>query len=77
MVRKKITTEINKVIAKERLRLMKEEKKRKKELKKPIKVKAILKKSRATLTIPDYKAPSILGDENRFFRGQIKSGGFL
>ena len=31
----------------------------------------ILKKSNMGVNIPDYKAPSILGDENRFFKGEF------
>lgn len=35
-------------------------------------LKKILKKSRPVVKIEEYKAPSILGDENRFFKGEIK-----
>jgi hypothetical protein len=31
----------------------------------------VLKKNSMTVTIPDFKAPSILGDENRFFKGEM------
>ena len=31
----------------------------------------VLKKSNMGVNIPDYKAPSILGDENRFFKGEF------
>lgn len=44
----------------------------KKALSKPIKSKKILKHSTMTATIQDYKAPSILDDENRFFKGQME-----
>ena len=31
----------------------------------------VLKKSNMGVVIPNYKAPSILGDENRFFKGEF------
>lgn len=31
----------------------------------------VLKKSNIVVNIPDYKAPSVLGDENRFFKGEL------
>jgi len=31
----------------------------------------VLKKKVMVVNVPDYKAPSILGDENRFFRGEF------
>jgi hypothetical protein len=40
--------------------------------KKGFSVKSILKKSQASVTIPDYKAPSVLGDTNRFFKGEME-----
>lgn len=40
--------------------------------KKLSKPKQILKKERASLTIPDYKAPSVLGDPNRFFKSEME-----
>lgn len=33
--------------------------------------KQVLKKNQMTVSIPDYKAPSILNDENRFFKGEM------
>lgn len=33
--------------------------------------KPILKKNKMTVTIPNYKAPIILNDENRFFTGTL------
>ena len=38
--------------------------------------KKILKKSQATLTIKQREAPSVLGDPNRFFVGEL-GGDFL
>jgi len=34
--------------------------------------KSILKKEQTQVTIPNYKAPSVLGDENRFFKGTME-----
>lgn len=34
--------------------------------------KSILKISKATLTLPNYKAPSILNDPNRFFKNEME-----
>lgn len=39
---------------------------------KKIKEKKILKKSQMIAKISDYKAPSVLGDENRFFKGTME-----
>ena len=39
--------------------------------KKKLKKRTILKKSKATVNIPDYKAPSVLGDPNRFFKAEF------
>jgi C4-type Zn-finger protein len=47
------------------------EKKVSKFLKKQLSAKRIIKPSQVTVRIPDYKAPSVLGDENRFFKGQL------
>ena len=47
-------------------------KKEKKKSLKPIKVKSVSKKSQASVSIPNYKAPSILGDENRFFNKEME-----
>ena len=33
---------------------------------------SVLKKNSMVINIPDYKAPSILGDENRFFKGEME-----
>lgn len=33
--------------------------------------KAVLKKNKMSVYIPEYKAPSVLGDENRFFTGEF------
>jgi hypothetical protein len=43
----------------------------KKTIKSKLISKALLKKSNITVSIPEYKAPSILGDENRFFKGEM------
>lgn len=43
-----------------------------KTLKQKLQSKSILKKSKKSVTIPDYKAPSVLGDENRFFKGTME-----
>lgn len=34
--------------------------------------KKILKKGQTVVTIPDYHAPSILNDENRFFMNKMR-----
>jgi hypothetical protein len=47
---------------------------------KPLKHRKILKKTKATVNIPAYKSPSVLGDTNRFFKSefnQTKRGMFL
>ena len=31
----------------------------------------VLKKNSMVVNVPDFVAPSILGDENRFFRGEM------
>ena len=36
-----------------------------------LKHRPVLKKSKATVNIPDYKAPSVLGDPNRFFKAEF------
>jgi hypothetical protein len=43
-----------------------------KRLSKKVVAKSILKKSQATVRIPDYKAPSVLGDPNRFFKKEFE-----
>lgn len=47
---------------------MAKKKKKSKGLGKKVTSKKILKKSQATVSIPEFKAPSILGDPNRFFQ---------
>ena len=42
-----------------------------KKLEKEIKSKRILKKEQVSVNIPDYNAPSVLEDENRFFTGEF------
>lgn len=37
-----------------------------------INLKKILKKEQASLTIPDYKPESVLGDRNRFFKEEME-----
>ena len=44
-------------------------------LKKKVKSKRILRKTRATVRIPEYKAPSVLGDPNRFFKNEMEDAG--
>ena len=39
---------------------------------KKIPSKKVFKKSEMSVKINEYKAPSILGDENRFFKGQYE-----
>jgi hypothetical protein len=46
------------------------EKKEKKETK--LIVRKLLKNTQATVTIPEYKAPSILNDPNRFFNKEME-----
>ena len=41
-------------------------------LKKKVQSKSILKKEQTQVTIPNYKAPSVWGDENRFFKGAME-----
>lgn len=58
---------------------MKKEKKEKEDKKKTLKSflkekvvsKQVLKKNSMVVNVPDFKAPSILGDENRFFKGEM------
>jgi hypothetical protein len=40
--------------------------------KKKVSSKGVLKKEQTQVTIPNYKAPSVLGDENRFFKGTME-----
>lgn len=42
------------------------------DLERKVKSKKILKGKRMSVTIPDYKAPSILKDKNRFFKEAMK-----
>lgn len=37
-----------------------------------VKTKSILKPNKMTVKIEEYKAPSVLGDENRFFKGEYE-----
>lgn len=37
-----------------------------------IKTKSIVKSNKMTVKIEEYKAPSVLGDENRFFKGEYE-----
>lgn len=65
-------------------KVLKENKKLKKKLKKKgydkiikhlkgkVSEKKVFKPSQKTVKIPEYKAPSVLGDENRFFKGQME-----
>lgn len=32
---------------------------------------SVMKKGKMTVQVPEYKAPSVLGDENRFFKGEL------
>jgi|GEM_PF-2371336 len=53
---------------------MKKDKKEKKKsfLERRIVSREISKKSTMVVHVPDFKAPSILGDENRFFKGEME-----
>lgn len=44
----------------------------KKKKTKKISVKKILKQTQTTVNIPKFKAPSILGDPNRFFKHEME-----
>jgi hypothetical protein len=44
----------------------------KKYLEKRMTSKKILKPNKMTVKIEEYKAPSVLGDENRFFKGEYE-----
>lgn len=37
-----------------------------------VKIKQILKKQDSKVTIKDFKAPSVLGDPNRFFKDEME-----
>jgi len=41
-------------------------------VKKRMVLKRILKKGQMTVKIPEFKAPSILGDQNRFFKDEFE-----
>ena len=41
-------------------------------IKKKMILKRILKKGQMTVKIPEFKAPSILGDQNRFFKDEFE-----
>jgi len=49
----------------------KKEKTLKSMLKERVISRQVLKKNSMVVNVPDFKAPSILGDENRFFRGEL------
>lgn len=51
----------------------KEKDKYKSNFKDAVKVKDILRKNKMSVKIEEVKAPSVLGDENRFFKGEMEA----
>lgn len=72
-----MVVDLNKVLKEnKRLKSKKEEKKAKdmkKYLTQKIVSKAILKSQKTEAVVPEYDAPSVLGDENRFFKDAYKA----